>query len=70
LRVPCLGTKYWATFADLPAKDLARTLAMVRAKAPKQPLSRISQLSMEDKLSREDENVRESLKFAREHLSM
>jgi 3-oxoisoapionate decarboxylase len=70
LRVPCLGTKYWATFADLPAKELARTLAMVRAKAAKQPLPRISNLSMEDKLAREDENVRDSLKFAREHLAM
>ena len=52
LSVPCLGTKYWATFADLPAKELARTLSMVRAKAAKQPLPRISNLSMEDKLRR------------------
>jgi sugar phosphate isomerase/epimerase len=65
LRVPCLGTKYWATFADLPAKELARTLAMVRDKAGKQPLPRISDLSMENKLAREDENVRASLEFAK-----
>jgi 3-oxoisoapionate decarboxylase len=68
LRVPCLGTKYWATFADLPAKELARTLAMVRDKAAKQPLPRISDLSMEDKLAREDENVRASLAFAKSKL--
>ncbi|MEX2142496.1 MAG: sugar phosphate isomerase/epimerase family protein [Pirellulales bacterium] len=68
LRVPCLGTKYWATFADLPAKELARTLAMVRDTAAKQPLPRISDLSLDDKLAREDENVRASLQFARQRL--
>jgi sugar phosphate isomerase/epimerase len=70
LRVPCLGTKYWATFAELPAKELARTLAMVRDKAAKQPLPRISDLSLDDKLAREDENVRASLAFAKERLPL
>src|SRR5262249_18069033 len=30
LKVPCLAPKYWATFADLPGRHLARTLALVR----------------------------------------
>jgi sugar phosphate isomerase/epimerase len=68
LRVPCLDKKYWATFADLPAKELARALAMVREKAAKQPLPRISELSQSEKLVREDENVRASLEFARKSL--
>jgi 3-oxoisoapionate decarboxylase len=68
LRVPCLGTKYWATLADLPAKELARMLAMVRDKAWKQPLPRISELAQDDKLAREDENVRASLAFAKSKL--
>jgi hypothetical protein len=70
LRVPCLGTKYWATFADLPAKELARTLAMVRDKASKQPLPRVSDLTLDGKLAREDENVRASFTFAREKLQL
>jgi sugar phosphate isomerase/epimerase len=70
LRVPCLAEKYWATFADLPAKVLARTLAMVRDKAWKAPLPRIADLSLDDKLAREDENVRQSLKFARQSLDV
>jgi sugar phosphate isomerase/epimerase len=69
LRVPCLRSKYWATFADLPAKVLAGALAMVRDKAAKQPLPRISELSQADKLAREDENVRASLEFARKSLT-
>jgi sugar phosphate isomerase/epimerase len=68
LRVPCLRTKYWATLANLPAKELARILAMVRDSASKQPLPRISDLNMEQKLAREDENVRASLEFAKRKL--
>ena len=30
LEVPCLTPKYWATFEDLPARHLARSLTMVR----------------------------------------
>ena len=45
LKVPCLTEKYWATFADLPGRHLARTLALVRAHAAKHPLPRISGLS-------------------------
>ena len=70
LRVRCLGAKYWATFADLPAKELARTLAMVRDKASKQPLPRVSDLTRDGKLAREDENVRTSFTFAREKLQL
>lgn len=70
LRVPCLGTRYWATFADMPAKELARMLAMVRDKSAKQPLPRVSDLTLEDKLVREDENVRASLQFATANLKI
>jgi sugar phosphate isomerase/epimerase len=68
LRVPCLRTRYWATFTEMPAKELARTLALVRDKAAKQPLPRISELSQAEKLAREDENVRTCLEFARKSL--
>jgi sugar phosphate isomerase/epimerase len=70
LRVPCLGTRYWATFESLPARELARSLAMVRDKAWQKPLPRVSGLSPEEKLAREDENVNSSLKFAREQLRL
>ena len=38
LSVPCITDRYWATFADLPARELARTLALVRAHPPREPL--------------------------------
>ena len=32
LPIPCLTEKYWAAMGDVPGRDLARTLRMVRAK--------------------------------------
>jgi sugar phosphate isomerase/epimerase len=70
LSVPCLTDKYWATMETVPGRDLARTLATVRAKAPRQPLPRVSGLSPAEKLKREEENVRACFAFARRRLGM
>jgi sugar phosphate isomerase/epimerase len=68
LRIPCLTPKYWATLENMPARRLAEMLALVRSHAAKKPLPRISELKKEEQLQREDENVRECLRFARERL--
>ena len=70
LKIPVLTPKYWATLEAVPAKRLAEMLAMVRAKAGKQPLPRISTLAKEDQIRREDDNVRQSLRFAAEKLNV
>jgi sugar phosphate isomerase/epimerase len=70
LRVPCLGEPYWATFGDVPGRDLARTLSLVRRHTGKKPLPRISSLTQEKQLAREDSNVRRSLAYARTHLGL
>jgi sugar phosphate isomerase/epimerase len=70
LRVPCLTEKYWATFAEVPGRDLARTLALVRKHKPAQPLPRISPRSTKEQLAIEEDNVRKSLAYAREHLEL
>ena len=70
LRVPCLTEKYWATFAAVPGRDLARTLRWVRAKAAPQPLPQVSQLPPREQLARDEENVRKCLAFARERLNV
>lgn len=69
LKVPCLTAKYWATFADMPAKQLAAMLALVRSKAGKEKLPRVSHLSKDEQVKREDENVRACLKYATEKLT-
>lgn len=70
LRVPCLTEKYWATFSDVPGKDLARTLTMVRSKAFRKALPQVSGLSLERQLKVEEINVKKCLAFAHEQLSL
>jgi sugar phosphate isomerase/epimerase len=60
LRVPCLTSKYWATFPDRSGYVLARTLTMVRRNAGK-PLPRVDGLSREALAGLEEENVRKCL---------
>jgi sugar phosphate isomerase/epimerase len=70
LKVPCLTDKYYATFANLPCRHLVDTIRLVRAHAAKQPLPRVSSLSRQERLEKEEENVRRSLRYAREHLGL
>jgi sugar phosphate isomerase/epimerase len=70
LKIPCLTKNYWATLGNLPGRQLADTLRLVRTHATKKPLARISGLSREEKLQKEDENVRLSLSYARERLGL
>ena len=69
LLVPCLREDYWATFPDLPARDLARTLRYVREHTS-ETLQQISELTEEQRLAREDANVRASLDYARDALGV
>jgi sugar phosphate isomerase/epimerase len=68
LKIPCLSSKYWTTLEDIPGRRLAEMLALVRAKAGPKPLPRISGLSKEEQMAREDENVRACLRYAKEKL--
>jgi 3-oxoisoapionate decarboxylase len=68
LKIPCLTPKYWATLEDVPARRLADMLALVRANAAKKPLPRVSELGKEEQIRREDDNVRQCLRYARERL--
>jgi hypothetical protein len=70
LKVPCLKDKYWATFENVPGRDLARALALVRGNVPKQPLPVVTGLSTDDRLRREDDNVRACFAHAREKLGL
>ena len=68
LKVPCLTPKYWSTLENIPGRRLAEMIALVRSKAGKKPLPRISELSKEERLQREDDNVKQCLRYAREKL--
>ncbi len=70
LKIPCLTERYWATLEHLPARRLAETLALVRKHAARTPLPRVAKLTREERMKREDENVRECLRFARSKLGL
>lgn len=68
LEIPCLTNKYWAVFEGVPASDLARTLRMV--KQHKSALPRVSQLSNDERLAVEEENIVRCLSYSEEELGL
>ena len=68
LEIPCLKERYWATFGELPGSELARTLRMVRQHKYPTALPRVAQLTPDDRLAQEDENILLSLDYSKKHL--
>ena len=70
LKVPCLTEKYWATFAERNGRYLARTLALVRASPPREPLPGVSGMDAAARRQLEEENVEKCLVYAAEKLGL
>lgn len=70
LEIPCLKPEYWATFGDVPGRELAQTLQMIRKNKYPSALPRVSSLKPEERLAVEEENILESLKYSREKLGL
>jgi sugar phosphate isomerase/epimerase len=72
LKIPVFTDKYWVTFNDsyspLPARDLAKVLAIVRKNKPKTALPQFAGLSPEAQLKLEDDNIAKSIEYARHNL--
>lgn len=64
LVIPCLTDGYWPTFGSVSGLELARTLRMVREKKAGGTLPRVSQLSDEQRLDAEEQNIIESLRYS------
>ena len=69
LKVPCLTEAYWAALGDVPGRDLARTLRMVRVKAARQ-LVRVGGLPLDEQVRAEEANVAACLAYARDRLGL
>jgi sugar phosphate isomerase/epimerase len=69
LKVPVLTEGYWATLAEVPGQDLARTLRIVR-EHPADNLQYVTKLPPQKQVELEDANVASSLKYAREELGL
>jgi 3-oxoisoapionate decarboxylase len=65
LEIPCISANYWPSMEGIPAIDLANTLTLVKDKKAKSPIQKISNLTFEEKLAIEEQNIVESFSFAR-----
>jgi 3-oxoisoapionate decarboxylase len=68
LKVPCLSERYYATFENLKASRLAGTIASVKSKSAR-TLPKTTGLTAEQRGAYEDENVRQSIRWAATHLT-
>jgi 3-oxoisoapionate decarboxylase len=74
LKIPMFTDKYWTTFADpateIPGRDVAKVMELVKNNPPKTPLPRTSQLSAADQLKAEDDYNLACIQYARQNLGM
>ncbi len=70
LEIPCLQEAYWATFEGVSGSELARTLRMVRQHPYASALPRVTQLSAEERLAIEEDNVVASLTYSKNRLAL
>ena len=70
LRIPCLTGNYWVTMEKTPASQLAGALATVKRNISSKPLPKTTGLTLDQQLTLEDNNVRQSLVYAREQLGL
>lgn len=68
LQIPCLEESYWTTFEHPSAQDLAKILRIVRDKSYYDALPEVKNLSPEEKLAYEEENVVKCLAFSKSEL--
>ncbi len=68
LKIPCLTEKYWATFDQIPARELAMYLHDIRNQKSTEPLPVVSGLDIDKQLAAEVENNKISLDYAKGNL--
>ncbi|MHA7129583.1 sugar phosphate isomerase/epimerase family protein [Algoriphagus namhaensis] len=70
LQVPCLTEKYWQTFGQMPAPQLAASLALVREKSFSGDLPKLTGLSQDQKFENEENNILSCLDFSKKSLGL
>ena len=70
LKIPVLTDAYWATLPDTPARELARTLRLVKSQPHLRSLVTVSKLPEAEQLELERGIVERSLKYARDKLEL
>ena len=71
LKVPCLTARYWATFPQVPGRDLARILRYVRTHAwTENALPRVGHLTTTERVQREAQDIGACLAYAARNLRL
>lgn len=70
LEIPCLKEDYWATFGNVPGAELAQMLRLVQQQKSATPLPRTTQLSAEDKLAMEEQNIVACMDYSKGKLGL
>ncbi len=70
LEIPCLKKEYWATFGNVPGAELAQMLRLVQQQKSATPLPRTTQLSAEDKLAVEEQNIVACMNYSKGRLGL
>jgi len=70
LEIPCLKDEYWAVFDGVNGSELARTLRVVKQNKYMSHLPRVSQLSEEERLAAEENNILECLQYSKDRLGI
>jgi sugar phosphate isomerase/epimerase len=70
LKVPIYTPNYWATFEDVPGRQVARIMEIIEKNPPKKPLPKTSGLSPAEQLKLEDGYNLACIRYAREHLAL
>lgn len=70
LKVPIYTSKYWATFEDIPARQVARIMEIIEKNPPKKPLPKTSGLSAEEQVKLEGDYNMACIRYARANLGL
>ena len=70
LKVPIFTPKYWATFEDIPARQVARIMEIVEKNPPKKPLPKTTGLSGAEQAKLEETYNLACIRYARENLGL
>lgn len=70
LKVPIYTSNYWATFEDIPARQVARIMEIIEKNPPKKPLPKVTGLNAAEQVSLEEQYNLASIRYARAKLGL
>ena len=70
LEIPCFQNDFWTVFDGVSGSDFARTLRMIKQNKYETALPRVAQLSAEERLAVEEDNILQCLRYSEEKLKL